>query len=145
MPFKVNISHKGKTLKLETESEVPVGKAIGEAINGKDISADLEGYELLIKGTSDISGFPGKQGLEGAGYHRELLTKGFGMKDARKGMRLRKTLRGQEISLKTSQINTIVVKEGKKKFEDLLPKKEVKEEEGKEKVMEEKKEAAKAQ
>ena len=50
------------------------------------------------------------------------------MKDTRKGIRLRKTLRGQEISLLTSQINTIVVKEGKKKFEDLLPKKEKTEE-----------------
>jgi small subunit ribosomal protein S6e len=129
MPFKINVSHKGKTLKLETDSEAVVGKAIGETIKGEHISADLEGYELLIKGTSDISGFPGKQGLEGAGYHRELLTKGFGMKDSRKGIRLRKTLRGQEISLKTSQINTIVVKEGKKKFEDLLPKKEAKAEE----------------
>ena len=129
MPFKINVSHKGKTLKLETDSEEVVGKSIGETIKGEHISADLDGYELLIKGASDISGFPGKQGLEGAGYHRELLTKGFGMKDSRKGIRLRKTLRGQEISLKTSQVNTIVVKEGKKKFEDLLPKKEAKAEE----------------
>src|SRR3989344_472408 len=129
MPFKINVSHKGKTIKLETDSEDLVGKAIGEAIKGQHISADLEGYELQITGTSDISGFPGKQGLEGAGYHRELLTRGFGMKDTRKGIRLRKTLRGQEISLLTSQINTIVVKEGKKKFEELLPKKEAKAEE----------------
>ena len=129
MPFKINVSHKGKTIKLETDSEDLVGKAIGEAIKGQHISADLEGYELQITGTADISGFPGKQGLEGAGYHRQLLTKGFGMKDSRKGLRLKKTLRGQEISLQTSQINTIVVKEGKKKFEDLLPKKEEKKEE----------------
>ena len=128
MPFKVNISHKGKTLKLETDSEAIIGKAIGEEFKGQHISADLDGYDLKITGTADISGFPGKQGLEGAGYHRVLLTKGFGMKDSRKGMRLRKTLRGQEISLLTSQINTIVVKEGKKKFEDLIPKKEKTEE-----------------
>jgi len=133
MPFKINISHKGKTLKIETESEAIIGKAIGETFKGQHISADLDGYDLLIKGTSDISGFPGKQGLEGAGYHRQLLTKGFGMKDTRKGMRLRKTLRGQEISLLTSQINAVVVKEGKKKFEDLLPKKEAKEEKKEEK------------
>ncbi|MDD5191592.1 MAG: S6e family ribosomal protein [Candidatus Nanoarchaeia archaeon] len=135
MPFKINISHKGKTLKIETESEDVIGKAIGEIIKGQSISADLDGYELQITGTSDISGFPGKQGLEGAGYHRKLLTRGFGMKDTTKGLRLRKTLRGQEISLLTSQINTIVIKEGKKKFEDLLPKKETSE-----KKIEEKKE-----
>ena len=122
MPFKVNISHKGKTTQVETESEVIVGKKIGETIKGSDISADLEGYELQVTGTSDISGFPGKKGLEGAAFHRKLLTKGFAMKNTEKGLRLRKTLRVEEISLKTTQINTKVIKEGGKKFEDLTNK-----------------------
>jgi len=124
MPFKINISDKGKTFQVETESEIVVGKSIGEQIKGEDISPDLEGYELEITGTSDASGFPSKKGLEGAGYHRELLTHGFGMKNTQKGLRLRKTLRGQEISLKTSQVNTKVIKEGNKKLGDLAPKKE---------------------
>jgi small subunit ribosomal protein S6e len=143
MVFKINISDKGKTLKLETESEVVVGKAIGETIKGSDISADLDGYELLITGTSDISGFPGKKDLEGASYHRELLTKGFAMKNTQKGLRLRKTLRGEEVSLKTSQINTKVIKQGDKKFSELMPKKEGGEEENKEEKPEEKKEEVK--
>jgi ribosomal protein S6E (S10) len=139
MPFKINISDKGKTYKLETESEVLIGKKIGENIDGKDISADLNGYELQITGTSDISGFPGKKQLEGIKYHRVLLKKGFGMHDSRKGIRLRKTLRGEEISSKTSQINTIVIKEGTKKFSELLPKKEKTEEKpAEEKAAEEK-------
>ena len=124
MPFKINISDKGKTLKIESESEVIVGKKIGETIQGKDISPDLEGYELEITGTSDLSGFPGQKGLEGAGYHRKLLTKGFSMHDKKKGLRLKKTLRGEEISVKTHQINTIVKKQGSKDFNSLLPKKE---------------------
>jgi len=124
MPFKINISDKGKTTQIETESEVVVGKKIGETIKGSDISADLEGYELEITGTSDLSGFPGQKGLEGAGYHRKLLTKGFAMKNKQKGLRLRKTLRGEEVSLKTIQINTKVVKQGAKKFEDVAGKKE---------------------
>ena len=128
MPFKINISDKGKTLKLETESEALVGKNIGETFKGQDISPDLRGYELEITGTSDLSGIPGFKGLEGPGYHKRLLTKGPGMRDTRKGIRLRKTNRGQEISLKTHQINLIVKKEGEKKFTDLLPKKEAKEE-----------------
>jgi hypothetical protein len=37
-----------------------------------------------------------------------------------KGIRLRKTNRGEEISLKTSQINTKVLKQGHKKFEEFL-------------------------
>lgn len=131
MPFKINISHKGKTLKIKIESEVIVGKKIGEKIKGEDISNELDGYELQITGTSDISGIPGFKGLEGSGYHKRLLTYGSGMKDRRKGIRLRKTNRGEEISLKTSQINTIIVKEGNKKFNTLIgkPKTEEKKEE----------------
>ena len=30
MAFKINVSHKGKTYKLETENEALVGKKIGE-------------------------------------------------------------------------------------------------------------------
>ena len=122
MPFKINISDKGKSIQIETESEVIVGKKIGEKIKGEDISNELDGYELQITGTSDISGIPGFKGLEGSGYHRRLLTYGSGMKDRRKGMRLRKTNRGEEISLKTSQINTIIAKEGNKKFNTLIEK-----------------------
>ena len=124
--FKINVSKNGKTIKLETENEVLVGKKIGESLKGKEISEDLDGYDLKITGTSDDAGFAGQQGLEGIRYHRVLLSKGFAMHDTRKGVRLRKTLRGEEISLKTAQINTIVVKEGHKKFETLLPKKEEK-------------------
>lgn len=124
MVFKINISDKGKTIKLETENEYFIGKKIGENFDGKQASLDLEGYNLKITGTSDISGIPGFKGEEGIRYHRKLLTFGPGMKDKRKGLRLKKTVRGEEISGKTIQINSIVVKEGHKKFHDLLPKKE---------------------
>ena len=122
MPFKINISDKGKTYKVETENEVLVGKKISEIIQGSDISSDLKGYELLITGHSDLSGIPGFKGLEGDLYHRNLLKFGPGMKDRRKGIRLRKTQRGEVISSKTYQINTIVKKQGDKKFQDLFKK-----------------------
>lgn len=127
MPFKLNISDKGKTYKLESESEALIGKKIGENISGEDISADLKGYELEITGTSDISGHPGFKGLEGTAYHRQVLTYGPGMHDRRKGIRLKRLQRGEEISLKTVQINTKVIKEGHKKFSELLVKEEKKE------------------
>ncbi|MBR9704089.1 30S ribosomal protein S6e [Candidatus Pacearchaeota archaeon] len=123
MAFKINVSDKGKTLQIETESEFFVGKKIGDNFNGKEASTDLEGYELSITGTSDLSGIPGFSDLEGPQYHRILLKKGPGMKDKRKGIRLRKTLRGEEISLKTVQINTKVEKEGSKKFSEVIAKK----------------------
>lgn len=119
MAFKINVSDKGKTIKLESENENLIGKRIGEKIEGSDLGEELNGYELEITGTSDISGIPGQKGLEGASYHRKLLTFGHGMKDRRKGMRLKKTLRGEEISPKTIQINTIVKKHGNKKFNEI--------------------------
>lgn len=124
MPFKVNLSHNGKSFQIETESEALVGKKISEILDGADVSPDLKGYELEITGTSDIAGLPGFKGLEGTAYHRRLLTRGPGMHSPIKGIRLRKTNRGEEISLKTSQINTKVLKQGHKKFEDFFMKKE---------------------
>lgn len=119
MAFKINVSDKGKTIKLETENENLIGKKIGEKLEGSELSEDLNGYELEITGTSDISGIPGQKGLEGSSYHRKLLTFGHGMKDRRKGIRLKKTLRGEEISAKTIQINAIVKKHGSKKFNEI--------------------------
>jgi len=137
MPFKINISHNGKTLKKETENEELIGKKIGETLQGKEISADLAGYELEITGTSDIAGFPGKKDVEGSMLKRVLLKKGFGLKSKPKGLkkkpikmpdglRFKKSVRGNTISKETIQINTNVVKEGANKFEEMLPKKEVK-------------------
>lgn len=130
MQFKINVSDKGKTLKLESESESLIRTKIGEIINGSLISPDLDGYELEITGTSDISGFPGIKGQIGSQLRKVLLTKDDkGMRTTRpKGLRLKKSIRGEEISDKTSQINIKVLKHGKKKFEDLLPKKEAPEE-----------------
>jgi len=124
MSFKINVSHKGMTYKLESENEIVVGKKIGETLSGSDLNEDLTGYELEITGTSDLSGIPGFKGLEGPGYHRILRTRGTGMHDTRKGVRLRKTNRGEEISTKTNQINTKILKEGSKKFTDLTKKEE---------------------
>jgi len=128
MTFKINVSHKGKTYKLETENEILVGKKIGENISGSEVDDNLTGYQLEITGTSDLSGIPGFKDLEGSNYHRKLLKYGPGMKDRRKGIRLRKTQRGEEISLKTHQINTKVINEGDKKFDQLVNKENANEE-----------------
>ena len=113
MPFKLNISDKGKAYKLEIEDEILVGKSIGDKVDGKEIKPELEGYELEITGGSDSSGFPLSKDVEGIGFKRALLKKGFGMKSNEKGIRLRKIFRGKVVSNKTSQINFNVVKAGK--------------------------------
>lgn len=130
MVFKINVAHEGKTFKVETENEDLVGYLINDKIEGKTISPDLEGYELIITGTSDKSGFMGHPDIDGPGLHKVLLKYGRGMHkkpkgDTKvnrkpKGLRLRKTVRGKEISLDTVQINTKVLKEGSKKFAQLF-------------------------
>ena len=122
MAFKINISHKGKTINLEIDSESLIDKKIGDKISGSEISPDFEGYELEITGTSDKAGFPGLKDLQGPELKRVLLKKGIAMKDKRKGVRLRKTVRGNTISQDTVQINTKVLKQGNKKFDDFLKK-----------------------
>lgn len=130
--FKLNISEKGKAWKLENDSEAWVGRKIGEKIKGSEISKDFEGYELEITGTSDKAGFAGKKDEEGHTLKRVLLTKGWGMhtkpRGLRKhpvqmprGLRLRKTVRGNTISRDTVQINLSVLKSGSKKLVDLFP------------------------
>jgi ribosomal protein S6E (S10) len=130
MAFKINVAHKGKTFKTESENEDLAGYSINDKIDGKEFSADLEGYELLITGTSDKSGFMGRAEIPGPNLHKVLLGYGKGMKKKPKGegkinrkpngLRLRKTVRGREISPFTVQINTKVLKEGKKKFDSLF-------------------------
>lgn len=129
MAFKVNVSLKGRTYKLETDNEGLIRMKIGEKINGSMISADLDGYQLEITGTSDQAGFPGIKGQVGGQLRGMLLTKDdLGMNQTRpRGLRLKKTVRGEEISEKTSQINLIVLKEGAKKFDEVCPPKPAKE------------------
>ena len=130
MAFKINVAFKGKTFKVETEDEKLVGYSIGDKIKGEEFSEDLTGYELEITGTSDKAGFTGMVDIDGPELHRVLLGYGKGMhmkpKGEKKtnkkpnGLRLRKTVRGKEISLFTIQINTKVLKEGSKKFDTLF-------------------------
>ena len=134
MPFKINISDKGKTFKLEVDTEFLVGKKIGERIEGKEIKPELQDYELEITGTSDKAGFPGKKDVEGTGLKKVLLKKGWGMKTRPrkegkkakrrmvKGLRLKKSVRGNTITKDIIQINLKVVKSGTKKLEEMFPK-----------------------
>jgi len=147
MAFKINIAYKGKTFKVETEDEKLIRHSIGDKIKGEEISEDLKDYELEITGTSDKAGFCGVKSISGPNLQKVLLGYGQGMhmkpKGEKKtnkkppGLRLRKTVRGKEISNFTIQINTKVLTEGPKKFDTLF---EVPETPAEEKPIEEKKE-----
>ncbi len=130
MVLKLNISNKGKSWKLELETEILSGKSIGDRFDGKEIRHELEGYELEITGGSDFAGFPMSKDVEGIGLKRVLLVKGWGMHKRpkgnkkripkSKGLRLRKTVRGKTIFEKTVQLNLNVLKEGKKSLAEIF-------------------------
>ncbi len=138
MVFKINIGTKaGKTYKLESESISLIGKKLHDKIQGIEVSPDLEGYEFEIAGASDKSGFTVMENVEGFGVKKMLLTYGKGMKrkprkegkkkvgrTRPKGLRLRKTVRGNTISEDIRQINLKIIKDGSKKLEDIFGKKD---------------------
>jgi len=115
MPFKINIGDKGKSWRFELESGYLNGKSLGDKIEGRELRNELEGYEFEITGGSDISGFPG------IGLKKVLLKKGWGMRDSREGVRLRKTVRSKTISNKVVQVNLKALKHGKKHLTEIFP------------------------
>lgn len=129
--MKADIGEKGKTFHLEVEAEKAKalnGKKLGEELDGSAIDSKLAGFTLKITGLSNAAGFPARADTEGIGLRKLLLTKGIGMsgKRARKskkirGLRLRKTIRGNTIAKDIAQINLKVVK-GSKSLADILGK-----------------------
>ncbi len=128
MAFKINISDKGISWRTESNAEFLIGKSVGDKVNGEELGRDFEGYEFEITGGSDNSGFPLYKEVEGIGLRRVLLKKGWGMHNKRKGVRLRKTVRGKTIFEKTVQINMKLVKEGGKKLREIFQDQNKKEE-----------------
>ncbi len=123
----VNISHKGKTYKLELPKEKEayiIGKRIGDVIEGDVLG--LGGYKLKLTGGSDESGFPMRKDISGAVKKQALLSSPPGFRPKRKGERRRKTVRGNTYSQDIVQVNTVVVEEGKEPLENILGKKEEK-------------------
>jgi len=124
MTFSINISDRGKTYKVETESESLIGKKIGDKFQGGEILSDLSGYELEIRGTSDKAGFPGVKSEIGGGLRKVMFTKGPFLHEVKnKGVRKKKTVRGNEVGIYTRQVNAVVFKEGSKKLGEIFGKK----------------------
>lgn len=102
-----------------------IGKKVGDQIDG--IFLGLPGYKLLITGGSDKDGFPMRKDMPGAKRTKVLISRGFGFKAPRKGMRRRKTMRGSAISPETVQINLKVTSHGAKPISDVIKPTEKKE------------------
>lgn len=133
MKIVMNNPKTGKSYQKEIDKQVEskfYGKKIGDTINGELI--DLTGYQFKITGGSDKTGCPMKPGFKGTSRKRVLLTKGIGFNAKRKGLRKKKSVRGTTINVDISQINSVVVKEGKEKLGNIF-KKEKAEKQGEEK------------
>lgn len=126
MAFRFDIGDKKskKTFHLEAEAESLMGMKIGESVKGESIKPEFAGFEFEITGASDKAGFPYKTDVEGVNLKRVLLKKGFSMHRSGKGLRVRKTVRGNTISEETMQINLKVLKEGKRSVAQILGKEE---------------------
>lgn len=120
MVFKVTISDikGGKCYQKEFSEEETkglIGKRIGDTFRGEVLG--LTGYELMITGGSDRQGFAMRKDVEGAARKKVLLAKPPGYRPKSEGIRRRKSVRGNTISEAILQINTKVIKAGKKKLE----------------------------
>lgn len=127
--FKVVIGFKnGKCVQKELseeQSKALLGKKIGDKISGELLG--FKDYEFEIRGGSDNCGFPMRKDVPGTGRKKILSVKGTtgvqGWKTYKKGgktlkkrigkgVRIRKTVCGNTINEKTSQVNLKVLKEG---------------------------------
>jgi len=95
-----------------------IGKKIGDEVDGIFIS--LPGYKLLITGGTDKDGFTMRADLPGLARRRLLLSEGRGFNATEKGIRRKKSVRGNTISLDVVQINMKVIKYSSKPIDSLL-------------------------
>ena len=114
----------GKSYQQEAPQKPFLGKKIGESVKGEII--DLTGYEFLITGGSDDSGFPMRKDIPKAGKAQVLEVSGVGVNNTKnyrkkkkkglrvmKGMRQRITIAGNTVYDKTAQLNLKITKQGK--------------------------------
>ncbi|OYT27755.1 MAG: 30S ribosomal protein S6e [Candidatus Altiarchaeales archaeon ex4484_96] len=122
MEYKITISNPkdGRSYQQEVKDEKAKrlnGMRIGESFDASFLG--LTGYSLEITGGSDKSGFPLKKGVRGSAMVKVLLKGGSGYRPKGK-IRKKKTVRGGRVDENTAQINTKVLKSGKKSIVDLL-------------------------
>src|SRR3989338_3486176 len=117
----------GKSYQKELEKEqeaLVLGKKIGDALDGGALG--LAGYSLELTGGSDGSGFPMRRDVSGPRKVAILLSDGTGFHATRKGMRKRKTVRGNTYGPDAMQINAKVKTAGSTALDQLLGKTEEK-------------------
>lgn len=117
----INDAKTGKSYQKPFPQEPFLGLKLKDKLNGETLG--LNGYELQVTGGSDDAGFPMRSDIQGTPRKMALLSSGVGVKKSvagHKGIRIRKSVRGNTISSKTAQVNVKVVKYGLKSLEESL-------------------------
>ena len=132
--FKIVISdpNTGKTYQKEVKDDDArkfIGLKIGDKLKGDFL--ELGNVELEVTGGSDYCGFPMRKDVFGSGRKKILAVGGVGIRNREKGIKKRKTVCGNTIHAKISQINVKVLGGKPIKVKEEKPKAEKKVEEKK--------------
>lgn len=117
----VNDTKNGKSHKVQVEGHHAnslIGKKIGDEVDGIFIS--LPGYKLQVTGGTDKNGFAMRRDLPGMSRRRLLLSKSSGFKPKEKGLRKKKSVRGNTVNQDIVQINMKVTKHSSKPIDKLI-------------------------
>jgi small subunit ribosomal protein S6e len=117
----VNDTKNGKSYQIPVSGHHAnslIGKKIGDEVDGIFIS--LPGYKMEITGGTDKDGFPMRKDLPGVGRKRLLLSKSVGFKPKEKGLRKKKSVRGNTINQDVVQINMKVTKYSAKPIDQIV-------------------------
>jgi len=99
----IPIPEEKRAVQVSKDLPVLVGMQIGDKFDGSMLG--LTGYTLQITGGSDKEGFPMRKDMPGTGRKRTLLAGGLGCKYKGKGIRVKKSIRGNRIGEDIAQIN----------------------------------------
>ncbi len=95
-----------------------VGLRIGDTFDGELIGFDK--YKFKITGGSDSEGFPMHPSVQGSNRRKILSRRGIGFRIKKKGLRLRKTVRGNTVSEAISALNVKIIEKGPDPIEKFL-------------------------
>jgi small subunit ribosomal protein S6e len=118
--FKLIISDKkGRSITRELK-EKDANPLLGLQI-GNELDAAIIGQpgKIRITGGSDKSGVPLREDIHGGARKYVMLSKGVGLRDAEKGQRFRKLIRGNHITEEVYQINCVL--DGELKIDETAP------------------------
>ncbi|MEM0003639.1 MAG: S6e family ribosomal protein [Thermoproteota archaeon] len=100
-----HVEKKHESLILEGEDAKPLmGYKIGDVIDGAIIKKQ---GKFKITGGSDTSGFPMLVGIHGTAQRSVLLERGKAARKAKKGEKVKVTVRGEVVSEETAQVNLV--------------------------------------